>query len=113
MAGPTAQAPPAIPRSARGCRPHPYPCALPPGGGLPNKKTAYNKCPTNYSPLQAPALLGSSKAGAVADGAAIAPASPPPTPKGVDFSRAQTTNAPPIIAPCKSPLCPTHIGRSR
>ena len=45
----------------------------------------YNTCPANYSPLQAPALLGSTKAGAVADGAAIAPASPPPTPKGVDF----------------------------
>ena len=46
---------------------------------------AYNKCPAYYSPLQAPALLGSSKAGAVADDAAIAPASPPPTPHGVDF----------------------------
>ena len=52
---------------------------------------AYNKCPIVYSPLQAPALLGNTKAGAVADEAAIAPASPPPTPKGVDFSRAQTT----------------------
>ena len=46
---------------------------------------AFNKCPAYYSPLQAPALLGNTKAGAVADGAAIAPASPPPTPKGVDF----------------------------
>ena len=46
---------------------------------------AYNKCPAYYSPLRAPALLGSTKAGAMADGAAIAPASPPPTPKGVDF----------------------------
>ena len=35
----------------------------------------------------------------MADGAAIAPASPPPTPTGVDFIKAQTTNAPPIIAP--------------
>ena len=32
-AGPTAK-PPALPLR-RGCRPHPYPCALPPGGGLP------------------------------------------------------------------------------
>ena len=87
MAGPTAQAPPAIPRSARGCRPHPYPCALPPGGGLPTKMATCNKCPAIYSPLQAPALLGITKAGAVADGAAIAPASPPPTPHGVDFLR--------------------------
>ena len=46
---------------------------------------AYNKCPTAYSPATAPALLGMPKAGAMADGAAIAPASPPPTPKGVDF----------------------------
>ena len=28
------------------------PCALPPGGGLPAKMTAYNKCPAVYSPLQ-------------------------------------------------------------
>lgn len=90
-----------------------YPCALPPGGGLPTKMAAFNKCPTAYSPATAPALLGISNAGAVADKAAIAPASPPPTPKGVDFSRAQTTNAPPIIAPCQSPLRPTHNGRSR
>ena len=46
---------------------------------------AFNKCPTAYSPATAPALLGMPKAGAMADGAAIAPASPPPTPKGVDF----------------------------
>ena len=85
MAGPTAQAPPAITRSARGCRPHPYPCALPPGGGLPTKWAANNKCPAAYSLLQSPLLLGITKAGAMADGAAIAPASPPPTPKGVDF----------------------------
>ena len=35
----------------------------------------------------------------MADAAAIAPASPPPTPNGVDFIMAQTTNATPIIAP--------------
>ena len=34
----------------------------------------------------------------MADGAANAPASPPPTPKGVDFIKAQTTNVLPIIA---------------
>ena len=72
-----------------------------------------NKCPADYNPLQISLMLGSPKAGAMADGAAIAPASPPPTPHGVDFYRAHTTNAPPIIAPCKSPLRPTHIGRSR
>ena len=71
---------------------------------------AYNKCPAYYSPLQAPALLGMPKAGAMADGAAIAPASPPPTPKGVDFYRAQKTNAPPIIAPCKPPSAPPILG---
>ena len=59
---------------------------------------ANNKCPVDYSSLQIPLMLGSPKAGAMADGAANAPASPPPTPKGVDFNRAQTTNATPIIA---------------
>ena len=34
----------------------------------------------------------------MADGAANAPASPPPTPKGVDFIKEQTTNVLPIIA---------------
>ena len=43
-------------------------------------------------------MLGSPKAGAMADGAAIAPASPPPTPTGVDIIKAQSTNAMPIIA---------------
>ena len=61
------------------------PCALPPRGRAPYRLGAYNKCPTAYSPATAPALLGMPKAGAMADGAAIAPASPPPTPKGVDF----------------------------
>ena len=74
---------------------------------------AFNKCPTYYSPLQAPALLGSSKAGAVADGAAIAPASPPPTPKGVDFSKAAYNKCPAVYNSLQAPLCPTHIGRSR
>lgn len=62
-----------------------HPVRPPPRGRAPNRLGANNKCPAYYSPLQAPALLGSSKAGAVADGAAIAPASPPPTPHGVDF----------------------------
>ena len=61
-----------------------HPVRPPPRGRAPNRLGANNKCPAYYSPLQAPALLGSSKAGAVADGAAIAPASPPPTPHGVD-----------------------------
>ena len=113
MAGPTAQAPPAIPRSARGCRPHPYPCALPPGGGLPTKMATCNKCPAIYSPLQAPALLGITKAGAVADGAAIAPASPPPTPHGVDFLRDANNKCHAVYSSLQAPLCPTHIGRSR
>ena len=43
-------------------------------------------------------MLGSPKAGAMADGAANAPTSPPPTPKGVDIIMAQSTNATPIIA---------------
>ena len=92
--GPTAQAPPRL-ATPQGLQPAPITRApSPQGGGLPNKKAAYNKCPANYSPLQAPALLGSSRAGAVADGAAIAPASPPPTPKGVDFYRAANNNYP-------------------
>ena len=74
---------------------------------------AFNKCPAYYSPLQAPALLGSTKAGAVADDAAIAPASPPPTPHGVDFYRAAYNKCPAVYSPLQIPLCPTHIGRSR
>ena len=42
-------------------------------------------------------MLEIPKAGAMADEAANAPASPPPTPKGVDFTMAQSTNATPII----------------
>lgn len=33
-----------------------------------------------------------------------------PIPKGLDFYRAQTTNAPPIIAPYKSPSAPPILG---
>ena len=110
-AGPTAK-PPAL-AILQGLPPAPIPCALPPGGGLPTKMTAFNKCPAVYSPLQAPALLGSTKAGAVADGAAIAPASPPPTPHGVDFLMAAYNKCPAVYSSLQSPLCPTHIGRSR
>ena len=62
-----------------------HPVRPPPKGAGSQMIGAYNECPVYYSPLRAPALLGSSKAGAVADGAAIAPASPPPTPKGVEI----------------------------
>ena len=103
--------PPLPPR--RGCRPHPSRAPSPKGGGLPTKMAAFNKCPAAYSPATAPALLGMPKAGAMADGAAIAPASPPPTPHGVDFYRAQTTNAPPFAAPCKPPPCSGAPRRER
>ena len=74
---------------------------------------ANNKCPADYSSLQAPALLGMPKAGAMADGAAIAPASPPPTPHGVDFYRAANNKCPADYSSLQAPLCPTHIGRGR
>ena len=74
---------------------------------------AYNKCPAYYSPLQAPALLGNTKAGAVADVAAIAPASPPPTPHGVDSYRAAYDKCPADYSSLQAPLCPTRIGRGR
>ena len=82
---------------SRGCRLHP-PVRPPPKGAGSLQISPNNKCPVNYSSLQIPLMLGITKAGAMADGAAIAPASPPPTPKGVDFIMAQSTNATPIIA---------------
>ena len=78
----------------------------PTGGGLPTERAAYNKCPAYYSPLQSPLLLGSTKAGAVADGAAIAPASPPPTPKGVDFYRAANNKCAAVYSPLQIPPPP-------
>ena len=63
----------------------------------------FNKCPAYYSHLQAPALLGSTKAGAMADGAAIAPASPPPTPPGVDFLRDANNKCPAVCSPLQAP----------
>ena len=88
-AGPTAK-PPAL-ATPQGLPPAPIPVRPPPKGAGSLQIGANNKCPTAYSPATAPALLEMPKAGAMADGAAIAPASPPPTPHGVDFSRAQTT----------------------
>ena len=74
------------------------PVRPPPKGAGSQQIGAYNKCPAGYSSLQIPLMLGITKAGAMADGAAIAPASPPPTPNGVNFIKAQLTNATPIIA---------------
>ena len=82
--GPTAQAPPSL-ATLQGLPPAPITRAPSPQGVGSQKVGANNKSPVYYSPLQSPLLLGSTKAGAMADGAAIAPASPPPTPKGVDF----------------------------
>ena len=48
-------------------------------------------------------MLGMPKAGAMADGAAIAPASPPPTPKGVDFYRAAYNKCPAVCSPLQAP----------
>ena len=96
---------PLFPPSLAGAAARTHPVRPPPMGAGSLQVGTNNKCPANYSSLQIPLMLGSPKAGAMADGAANAPASPPPTPKGVDFIMTQTTNAPPIIAPCKSPSC--------
>ena len=87
----------AFPSSLAGAAARTHPVRPPPKGAGSLQVGAYNKCPADYSPLQIPLMLGIPKAGAMADGAANAPASPPPTPKGVDFIKAQTTNATPII----------------
>ena len=100
-AGPTAK-PPAL-ATPQGLPPAPIPCALPPRGRAPYRLGAYNKCPAAYSPATAPALLGMPKAGAMAGGAAIAPASPPPTPKGVDFYRAAYNKCPAVCSPLQAP----------
>ena len=99
--------------SRRGCRPHPSRAPSPQGVGSQPKWLHRTNAPPIYSPLQAPALLGIPKAGAMADGAAIAPASPPPTPHGVDSYRAAYNKCPAVYSPLQIPLCPTHIGRSR
>ena len=100
-AGPTAK-PPAL-ATPQGLPPAPIPCALPPRGRAPYRLGAYNKCPIAYSPATAPALLGMPKAGAMADGAAIAPASPPPTPLGVDFLRDANNKCPAVCCPLQAP----------
>lgn len=43
------------------------------------------------------------KAGAMAGGAAIAPASPPPTPHGVDFLRDANNKCPAVCCPLQAP----------
>ena len=95
--------PPLSPRAAGAPACTHVPCALPPRGRAPYRLGAYNKCPAAYSPATAPALLGMPKAGAMAGGAAIAPASPPPTPKGVDFYRAAYNKCPAVCSPLQAP----------
>ena len=103
--GPTAQAPPSL-ATLQGLPPAPITRAPSPQGVGSQKVGANNKCPIYYSPLQSPLLLGSTKAGAMADGAAIAPASPPPTPKGVDFYRAANNKCPAVYSPLQIPPLP-------
>ena len=87
----------AFPSSLAGAAARTHPVRPPPKGAGSLQVGANDKCPADYSSLQIPLLLGIPKAGAMADEAANAPASPPPTPKGVDFTMAQSTNATPII----------------
>ena len=50
------------------------------------------------------------KAGAMAGGAAIAPASPPPTPHGVDFLRDANNKCPAVCSPLQAPAL---LGRTK
>ena len=76
---------PLFPARLAGAAARTHPVRPPPKGAGSLQVGANDKCPADYNPQQISLMLGSPKAGAMADGAANAPASPPPTPKGVEI----------------------------